>query len=613
MSEQRTSEHFDLARFVLGYLEHEGSVAAAPAFGVHEVLLPDELAAALRVESYLKLTFDAGADAEAQRISVNHPLVEAIADRLTHEVGYAQVAINHVRLEKRGLFDVAVKSWSFPNARLAALRDAVEQPALHHYLRFNFKVTFLSDEKQEQIISVVLDVQGGYAVHDAELLDRLVSFEAETTFSHMTVAPPRWQGAGDVLAPATLHALLSRAVAAAEGLLTDRLAALHTRTQRFLELDRARLEDYYDSLEHDLKQRLARTETTEVERRRNAESKLEALAAERSAKLADSLARHQIRVELDLINVLLTIQPKITLPIAIANRRVTVTRYAIWNPLIHRLEPLVCDVCGQPGEDLHLCTGGHLAHRRCLAPQCTECNRTYCQLCADQMRVCVVCEQPVCRASLHVCPECGRGTCAEHQTLCHGAAGQPLTLKKPAPAATPRPQAPPPPAPAPKPQTKPPARSPAPRARPAPNKPTPPPVPAAPTLKAVKLHVEIYEDDPHIVAFVMRSTSRVLATRAIDLTPDGIRIACNCEKSPCPANGWIYRPAAAAAIQEQVEEFLVALRQEYFLPPKRVDYLYVGNDQRMIERPIFSLPSCWRREVMLAAARQEFDRRRSQR
>ncbi len=277
--------------------------------------------------------------------------------------------------------------------------------------------------------------RAGNAVRDAELLDRLVSFETETAFSHMAVAPPRWQGAGDVLAPATLQALLSRAVAAAEGLLTDRLAALHTRTQRFLVLDRARLEDYYDSLEHDLKQRLARIETTEVERRRNAESKLEALAAERSAKLADSLARHQIRVELELFNALLTIQPKIMLPIAIANRRVTVTRFAIWNPLIHRLQPLVCDVCEQPGEDLHLCTGGHLAHHRCLAPQCIECNRTYGQLCADQMLVCVVCEQPVCRASLRVCPVCGRGTCAEHQTLCHGAAGQPLTLK-PAPAAT---------------------------------------------------------------------------------------------------------------------------------------------------------------------------------
>jgi len=129
----------------------------------------------------------------------------------------------------------------------------------------------------------------------------------------------------------------------------------------------------------------------------------------------------------------------------------------------------------------------------------------------------------------------------------------------------------------------------------------------------VKLHVEVYEDDPRIVAFVMRSTSRVLATRSIELTPDGIRIACHCEKSPCPANGCIYRPAAAAKIQEQIEEFLDALRQEYFLPPKRVDYLYVGNDQRMIERPIFTLPPCWRCEVMRAAARQEFDRRRSQR
>ena len=442
MSDQSTAEHFDLARFVLGYLEHEGSILAAPAYGMHEVLLPDALAAGLHVEAYLKLIFDASGNAEALRVSVNHPLVEAIASRLLGEVGYAQVAVNHVRLEKRGLFDMAAKSWGFPNARLSPQRDAAEQAALHHYLRFNFKVTFLSDEKQEQIISVVLDVQGGYAVRDAELLERLVSFETETAFPRLAVAQPHWQGAGDALAPATLRALLSRATVAAEASLADRLATLQTRTQRFLELDRARLEDYYDSLEHDLKQRLARTETTEVERRRNAESKLEALAAERSAKLADALARHQIRVELDLINMLLIVQPKVVLPVTIANRRATVTRFAVWNPLVHRLEPLLCDYCGQPGENLHLCTGGHLAHDHCLAPRCIECNRTYCQLCTDQMQTCVVCGQAVCRASLRVCPVCGRGACGEHQTLCHADAGQPATLK-----GTPPPPPPPPPPP----------------------------------------------------------------------------------------------------------------------------------------------------------------------
>ena len=40
---------------MLGYLEHEGSILAAPAYGMHEVLLPDALAAGLHVEAYLKL------------------------------------------------------------------------------------------------------------------------------------------------------------------------------------------------------------------------------------------------------------------------------------------------------------------------------------------------------------------------------------------------------------------------------------------------------------------------------------------------------------------------------------------------------------------------------
>ena len=450
MSTQDTAGHFDLARFVLGYLEREGSLVAAPAFGAHEVLLPDALAAALRVEPYLKLGFAAGDDADFLRISVNHPLVETIAERLLEQTGHAQVAINHVRLEKRGLFDLAAKAWTFPNARLTALRDASEQASLHHYLRFNFRATFLSDEKQEQIVSAVFDVQNGYAVRSREHLDRLASSETETAFPRLPVAQPRWPGAGDALAPITWQALLARAGREAEILLANRLTGLQTRSQRFLELDRARLEDYYDSLEQDLKQRLARAEGDE--RRASIESKIEALQAERSAKLADTLARHQIRVELELINLLLIVQPKIVLPVSIANRRATINRFAVWDPLLHSLEPLVCDHCGQPGVELHLCTNGHLSHEQCLAPRCIECNRVYCLECADQMAVCVVCEQPVCRASLRVCPTCGRGACAEHQTLCHADAGQPATLKKtPPPPVVTAPPPPPPLAPRPRP------------------------------------------------------------------------------------------------------------------------------------------------------------------
>ena len=159
--------------------------------------------------------------------------------------------------------------------------------------------------------------------------------------------------------------------------------------------------------------------------------KLAILETERGTKAADVRARYGLRVELELVNTLIITQPKVTVPVSISNRTTTIQRTVVWDPLMHRLEPLVCDVCGQPGEGLHLCTGGHLAHDDCLAPQCIDCKRVYCQLCDGELATCVVCQRPVCRQSLIICPTCGRGACREHQSLCHAADGQPALVVAP--------------------------------------------------------------------------------------------------------------------------------------------------------------------------------------
>jgi len=605
MSRTDALEQFDLARFVLGSLEHAGSVVAPPAYGIYETLLPDELAGQLQVDSYLRLSFDAAAEADALRLSVNHRLVEALAEQAAQQPGHAQVALNHVRLEKPGLYDLTAKTFSFANARLSAARNAVEQSALHHYLRLNFKATLLSDEKQEQIVSVTLDAQAGYALHDPEHLARLVTSETETAFDHLPAARPRWLGAGEALDPATWQALLPRGQAAAEAALQERLAALQARNQRFLELDLARLEDYYSSLERDLRRRLERPDAAEAEWRSSVESKIVALHAERSAKLADIQARYALRVELELINTLLTVQPKLLLPVEISNRRATITRQAVWDPLLRRLEPLVCDVCGEPGQGLHLCTNGHLAHRGCLAPQCIECNREYCRLCADHVLACVVCQRPICRTSSHTCPDCGRVTCAEHVKLCHAADGQPAVLPKAeAPAAKP-PPAPTPPPPSPKTTGKAKPAKPA-KSAAKPGRPVAPQSEAKPMVKAVRIDVELQEDSPRLVAFVMRSTSRVLATRVIELGPEGIRIECQCEKSPCPADGYLHRPAPPHLIQDQVQSFLTKLQQEYYLPAKRVQY-FTRQGQDFTEHPTLVLPAPWRDPRLISESQQGFD------
>lgn len=615
MSDQHR-DRFDLGAFVLGYLEEQGSVVMPPAFGVYDVLMPEELAGRLGIDDYQHIAFGAPAQSEAagdaMHLTVTHPLVETIAQAVTRQPANGRAYINGVRVDKRGLAELARKTLNFPNARLDEVPKALEQGALHHYLYFNFKATFVSEEKQEELATVVMDVQAGHAVRDAAILRRLDLFDLELNRDDLPDAPPRWAGAGPGVSDETLQALLLRAEHALRQEMSGQVAALVARMERHLTLDLARVGDYYDELTADLQRRRARLGADDAARSQNLDDKLAALEVERGAKLQDVRGSYAVRVELELVNVLLLTQPKVILPVAIGNRTTQIVRSVVWDPLVHRLEPLVCDVCGQPGEGLHLCTGGHLAHATCLAPQCVDCKRVFCQLCAAQVTECVVCHRPVCRPSLITCPTCGRGTCREHQQLCHAANGEPAAVPEQA-APPPAPKPPVPAAPPPKP---PPAKAgakPAPVAVPRGGKAKPPvppaaPVSTAPVVTGVRINVEVYETEPKVIAYVMRSTNRVLAKRSFVLTPKGILVNCECEKTPsCRANGFYHRPFLVPAIVGQVEAQLLKLQQEYLIPAKKVKFYYMLGEQVREEKRLV-LPEMWHDAEQILEAIHGFDR-----
>ena len=74
----------------------------------------------------------------------------------------------------------------------------------------------------------------------------------------LPVAELRWPGGDAALSPATFAALLPRAERVLRAELADQVAALTARMTRFLTLDLARVEGYYDELARDLKRRVAR-------------------------------------------------------------------------------------------------------------------------------------------------------------------------------------------------------------------------------------------------------------------------------------------------------------------------------------------------------------------
>jgi len=588
----------ELADFVLSSFRLVEGIVEPPAYGIYEALLPEGVARRWDVPTYQRLAFADEATAEVTGaddvtiVGYGHPLVETLMDETRAEPACVLVYVNDLRLDKRGLFGLARQSLAFPNARLSEVERKGETAALCHYVRFNFKAALITDEKRERLVSVVMDAQAGFAVPELTHVEQLARLEEKSAFEHLLFAPVRWlPGPGHedgVLSRPVLEGLLKRATHAALDELAAPLETLRRRAARYLELDQARLTGYYDDIARDLQRRIERA--SDDGRRASLKDKLTAAQAEREAKLADVEAKYRLRVELELINLQVIVQPKVLFPVHIGNRTTRIERTVVWDPLLHRVEPLACDVCGRPATRLTLCSGGHLAHEDCLlVEQCVDCKRVYCRLCADQMGRCVVCERPVCVHSLNRCTVCGRATCREHVGLCHAADGQPAQLPPPEP---PKPAPPPPPV------------------EKVEEKPTPPPTPPRsrergrkavtrterrarrpvrkPPRPPTPYKIEVYVE-PHVPVvdgFVLTKGQKQIAVRSWELTDEGIVVTCRCEKwHRCPMNGMVLKPADSSGIEAQIEAQIENLRQEYGISSRRVfRYAVVRGASRQVPR-----------------------------
>ena len=616
------SQDTSLQNLILGYCQQVGGLVEPPAYGIHEVLLPEDVASRWGIDAHQKFLFageskpwDEGNTAQQGNqvtlLHYGHPLVETVVEELRRQPANGRFFINNVRLEKPGLFTVIEKAMGLPNAKLFAVPGASDRRRLYLYVRFNFKASLVADEKRELLLPVCMHLQGGYAVKWDEI-ERVAVLDIDNQFRHLDPAEPVWlsRSAANPLSEEVLRPLLERARRAASSELGGTLQTMEKRLQRYLELDRARLQQYYDELKNDAVRRLQKAEE---DRRPALEAKIAAIETERQAKLADVEQKYRLRVELELINIAVIAQPKLDLRVEIKKRTATTQRQVAWDPLRHIIEPLTCDVCGLPGAELYLCENAHLAHAGCLAPHCVECKRTFCQDCAGNVDVCVVCNRPICVHSLVRCPDCQRVTCHEHLELCHAADGSPQRVQPTGrklshkDIASPAPPATHPAKPAASPAQKSTRKKEAPKAKTSPQKNR-----ATSRSSATGDFIEIYSDPARdmISAYVMVK-KRELAVRTWELTDRGISVRCYCEKGPgCRANGYIHRPAGPDYIESQMAHFIRLLREEYQVPEKKVRYYHVRQEQPFEERKL-KLPARWKNPEVIEQALEGFDNLRS--
>jgi hypothetical protein len=409
-----------LQRFILEHLEAHGALVERPAYNVVELLLPDELAAQLETAPYLLLAFgeeEESAFPGSRLLTYGHPLVDHIIEMAKEEGKTARWYVNDVRLEKRDLFEVIKKETTLPNAWILPADDAAPQARMHYYVRFNFKVTLLSDEKEEKLASILMDLNRGLPATELEAEASHLFLEREPRTRPLADAPLLWQSDLPPLSLESLALLQDRAAQAITTRLGATLRAWQGRAARRLELDLARLQAFYDDTEANLRRRLERTDDPEQQQRIN--EKLAFARSDREHKITDARAKYQLRLVLELINAELISQPKLALIARVENRYVSARPTFVWDPLLHRLEPPLCAHCGQPDYRLHLCANGHLACDDCIIP-CSVCNREFCKLCEKDMGFCAVCQRAVCFKSQVRCAECGAIVCPDHRSgECH--------------------------------------------------------------------------------------------------------------------------------------------------------------------------------------------------
>jgi hypothetical protein len=307
-----------LEHFVGSYLEQVGGVWEALEPQLYLSLLPSEVARRLELaREELLLAFDPEAledHPEAQFIALGNPLLDRILADAQHLGQVARLFLSGFDLYPHGLERQVEETLGIKPLKVTS------RPLSFSYLWFWFRATLVSDEKEQDLLPVVLDLStGNRANHLAEVLDRFPKLD-QPSFPYPEAPRIPLQQAYERAAKAAEQAAMKLA--------KPRKAALDGRV--LTEMKRAN--SYFATLRSELAERRAKAEKKGDDLTRFA-AQAQTLALEEQARLRELDTKRQLELQLSLINLLWVEQPKLLLEISLKGE----TRQAVWDPAIRRI------------------------------------------------------------------------------------------------------------------------------------------------------------------------------------------------------------------------------------------------------------------------------------
>lgn len=347
-----------LEQFFLEYVEAVGGVSEAVEPQVYDVILPPEAAARLGIDGadVLRAAFDPEALADhagAQLVTFGNPILDRIFADAQGRGRVAKVYLSGFNLS--------------PHDLPAQIRRGLEvtggaelepgEPRVYHVetVLFGFQGTFISDEKEQELLAVAVDLHHGRLVrHMEEVLERATLSETcPVPYPHATRMP-----LGEAYALARQEIVRSTGVAA-----HARRSELEGRVRREAE----RVRRYFADLRTELAERRARAETRGADASRF-EGQAQALDREEQARLAELARKMSLQVQVRLLNLLSVVQPKLAVPLRLVPTRGPAgTAEVMWDPATQKVEALACAGCRRPTLVLAVLPAGRVGCLDCGA------------------------------------------------------------------------------------------------------------------------------------------------------------------------------------------------------------------------------------------------------
>jgi hypothetical protein len=334
---------------------------------VLRALLPAEVAAALGAGEWLSLNFgaSAGADDPVDWMERLAPLLPP-GNLVTSARLRLPALAPRIHTES-----VLARELIIQNGIYRLVED---YSGSAEYFVFTFQYTVESDERSTGLMKVALNTAAQSYVPQVHAFWNAVQLELEDD--------PEFRMPGELLVR-----MQPFAGAIVQDQVRPLITGLEQTANRRLARDCARVESYYRELLAQIDKRIKRksgdaaaNEAVEKER-----SRAEATELDRNAKLDDLVRKYSLRVQIQLVSVLVMRLPVREIVVRLIRKKEERTRTLHWNLFLKRLEQVLCEKCGRPAHPLNLCEKVHCLCQQCFCG-CPKCGRTYCRVCQPRCK-----------------------------------------------------------------------------------------------------------------------------------------------------------------------------------------------------------------------------------